>query len=148
MPRRTEFAWPDERQCKDCSIQLATENSYGGSWRCKACQAARGRGHRPAQPKLGNNCFRRRDELAAYKVEHGCSDCDYREDWRLLEFDHVPPHEKLFEIGWAWMRPNVIDDDTLWREVAKCEVVCRWCHIRRTAQRATRDPAFAKQVLG
>ena len=137
MPR---FTWPHERQCKLCAVQLTTGNSYEGHWYCKECQKARKRSHRPPQPQSPvNHSTRRRAELAAYKIRHGCTDCGWREDWRKLEFDHIPPHVKLFEVGWAAHRPNQIDDDALWREVAKCEVVCHDCHIARTAHRASKE---------
>jgi hypothetical protein len=51
----------------------------------------------------------------------------------LLEFDHVNPELKAFNIGQSlqyrrWQ--SVLD------EIEKCEVVCRNCHRRRESRRS------------
>lgn len=62
-----------------------------------------------------------------------CTDCA-NSDPRVLEFDHLPGHEKLHEIskllsgGYSWA---TIED-----EIKKCEVVCANCHRIRTIERA------------
>ena len=68
--------------------------------------------------------------LSDYLIEQGCKDCGER-DPVVLEFDHLRDKtdsvSKLFQSGWSWER--------LMTEIAKCEVVCRNCHTRRTAKR-------------
>jgi hypothetical protein len=69
--------------------------------------------------------------LIEYFATHPCVDCG-EADPVVLEFDHLDPGAKSFNIGqslpyrsWA----SVID------EIAKCEVVCANCHSRREARR-------------
>lgn len=57
-----------------------------------------------------------------------CKDCGLR-DPAVLEFDHINPEEKLFDVG------SMLENGTipaLKREMAKCEIVCANCHRRRT----------------
>ena len=62
-----------------------------------------------------------------------CADCGRRWPAIVMEFDHKPGTEKLFEIGcgaarkWGWRR--------IAEEIAKCEVVCPTCHRIRTFRR-------------
>jgi len=69
--------------------------------------------------------------LTKYKTARGCADCGINDDV-VLDFDHLPEHEKLFTIGWGMHRhrPSVV-----WQEVQKCEVVCSNCHRQRTRAR-------------
>lgn len=72
---------------------------------------------------------RRKDEqhavLDTYKRERGCLDCGTREG--VLDFDHRDDEEKRWAVsqalGCSW--------DSLWAEIAKCEIRCRPCHARR-----------------
>ena len=70
-------------------------------------------------------------QLEAYKSERGCADCGYNKHPVALDFDHLPGHVKDFTIGSETIR-NL---DRIWKEVAKCEVVCANCHRIRTATR-------------
>lgn len=62
-----------------------------------------------------------------------CTDCSTR-DARVLEFDHLPEHEKRMNIselltgGYGW--------SSVEEEIKKCEVVCANCHRIRTIERA------------
>ena len=62
-----------------------------------------------------------------------CADCGGRWPALVMEFDHMPGTEKLFDIGcgparkWGWR--------TIVAEIAKCEVVCPTCHRIRTFRR-------------
>ena len=75
------------------------------------------------------------DKIWAYKSSHPCVDCG-RTNPAGLEFDHLPQFEKSFNIcqgperGYAWKK--------IAAEIAKCEVVCGYCHGIRTHERAKR----------
>lgn len=71
-------------------------------------------------------------EVHAYKLEHGCADCGYSVHPAALEFDHRPGEDKLFNIG---EKIGIYKRETLWAEIAKCDVVCANCHAVRTAER-------------
>lgn len=77
----------------------------------------------------------RRAYWATYKAGKGCADCG-ETDWRVLEFDHLPEHEKAFTIAHAIKQTGYYSDEDIAAEIAKCEVVCRSCHWARTSQRA------------
>lgn len=66
----------------------------------------------------------KRDFLAWYKLERGCSECGYNEHPAALTFDHVDPSTKLFNPSnygqYSW--------ESLLHEVAKCRVLCANCH--------------------
>lgn len=69
-----------------------------------------------------------------------CVDC--REDYPywILEFDHLPGHEKLFTIGGRNSRDYSIEQLTA--EMAKCEIVCSNCHKDRTYRRQLKNGEY------
>jgi hypothetical protein len=77
--------------------------------------------------------------MVEYKLSVGCDDCGYREHHAALDFDHRPGESKLFPI----MRDGITRSwETLWAEVAKCDVVCSNCHRVRTFDRQNADEAL------
>ncbi len=67
--------------------------------------------------------------LRAHLEAHPCVDCG-ETDLIVLEFDHQPGFEKLFNIGEATR--DVRSMRAVKAEVAKCEVRCANCHRRKT----------------
>ena len=59
--------------------------------------------------KLGGKC-----------VECGCTEA--------LEFDHIDPSTKSFNIAAGYTKPK----EVLLAEVAKCQLLCNKCHIEKT----------------
>lgn len=77
----------------------------------------------------------RRLILETYKARGGCKDCG-RSDPRGLTFDHLDPKEKKFGISRAsggGLKLQTIE--ALKDEIAKCDVVCGYCHHIRSAVR-------------
>lgn len=70
--------------------------------------------------------------VQAYKVELGCADCGYNRHPAALQFDHRPSEVKLFNIG---EQAGNYKPETIWTEIAKCDVVCANCHAIRTTTR-------------
>ncbi len=81
---------------------------------------------------------RRHERMRAYirmlRAEGTCADCGDNPGADLMDFDHVPGRgEKVASIsdlgakwtGWATLRA----------ELAKCDLVCKPCHCRRTMAR-------------
>ncbi len=68
-----------------------------------------------------------RDFIWQYLSTHSCVDCG-EGDPLVLEFDHRG--NKKYEVS------SLVSDgyplSTIQREIAKCDVVCRNCHVRRT----------------
>lgn len=124
----SEFAWK--------SKEKGTRN-----WACRACQKVlRAEHYQTNKEKIFQQIKSRQRELKnkiwQYKAEHSCADCG-EDDPIVLEFDHLGDKEfnvgHAGQMGFSW--------DRILAEIAKCEVVCRNCHVRRTWKRAgwTRD---------
>ena len=59
----------------------------------------------------------------------GCVDCGYNECPEALDFDHLDPKEKKFEIGY---KVGWLSKDRMLDEMNKCVVRCANCHRKRT----------------
>jgi hypothetical protein len=73
------------------------------------------------------------DEVRAYVREFKtyydrCTDCETPYPPWVLEFDHVDPTTKCFNVGDASSVPSM---DALLDEIEKCDVVCSNCHKDR-----------------
>jgi len=73
--------------------------------------------------------MRNREFLRAYLASHPCVDCG-ESDPVVLHFDHVRG-KKFRTVGVLVARPASVK--TIEKEIAKCDVVCANCHMRRTA---------------
>lgn len=117
-------------------------------WACKSChKIMRTEHYNSNKSKIYEQIKTRQRDLKnkiwQYKIEHPCADCG-ESDPVVLEFDHLG--DKEFNIGhggkdgYSW--------DRILKEIAKCEVVCRNCHVRRTWARAgwTRENFIASLV--
>ena len=79
------------------------------------------------------------------KTARGCTDCGYCANPLALQFDHLPEHEKLFDIGGKTRYSKAY----IQAEIDKCEVVCANCHAIRTHGRRQKAPVrAATQVTG
>lgn len=62
-----------------------------------------------------------------------CADCNVTYDPVCMDFDHLPEHEKSFNIS------NYLRQGGNWtkiqEEIAKCEIVCSNCHRLRSKNR-------------
>lgn len=59
-----------------------------------------------------------------------CADCEKPHPPWAMDFDHRPDEEKCFNLGEAPRRG--FSEETLQRELDKCDVVCALCHRYRT----------------
>lgn len=75
--------------------------------------------------------WRNRIQLMWYLAAHPCVDCG-NSDLRVLDFDHV--RGTKFK-GVAIMANSSYSWNKIEEEIAKCDVVCRNCHAKRTAER-------------
>jgi hypothetical protein len=103
-----------------------------------------------AQIKVNNKLTRSKRHIQMLEFLNGksCKDCNTA-DTRVLEFDHLPEHEKTSDIGrmlcsgWSWKR--------ILKEIAKCDIVCANCHRIRTYERMnsyrTRITSFNGEAL-
>lgn len=123
-----KFAWKNKAKatyqwaCRDCHKLLRTEHYQKN--RVKIYDRIKAR-----QLELKNKIWQ-------YKLENPCVDCG-ETDPIVLEFDHLD--NKEFNVGEAGHKG--FSWERILKEIAKCEIVCRNCHVRRTWRRAgwTRD---------
>jgi hypothetical protein len=84
---------------------------------------------------IKRNLWRRRTQEV--KENSPCKDCGERFPHYVMDFDHLPENEKLFNIGAQLARfPSLA---ALEEEMAKCDVVCANCHRHRTFMRLTKE---------
>jgi hypothetical protein len=53
--------------------------------------------------------------------------------WERLEVDHIDPKTKVSHRIWSWK------ESTRTEELKKCQVLCRKCHEKKTAEEFRRD---------
>jgi len=79
--------------------------------------------------------------IREHKQGKRCADCKEDYPYWMLEFDHLPEHEKLFTIGGRRARDFTIQQ--LIEEIAKCDIVCSNCHKNRTYWRQNKNGEYA-----
>lgn len=62
-----------------------------------------------------------------------CADCGVKYPYYVMDFDHLPEHVKIAQVGHLANRSR----RRMLEEAAKCEVVCSNCHRERTWQRSS-----------
>lgn len=99
--------------CRTCGTE-GKENFYSSAkYQCKACWNKR-------TYKTGI------DKVNKLKLERGgkCEKCGYNKCFGALEFHHLDPSKKEFNLG---MRRG-LKEETLRAELDKCQLLCSNCH--------------------
>lgn len=118
----------DTQPCSSCNESKPTSKftkdsrrSNGYSKVCKQC----------TNDKVASLRKQRREYIHKYKLDRGCSVCGYKESAVALQFDHVNPEDKCFNISTAVATRSLpaIED-----EIAKCRILCANCHAIHTHQ--------------
>ncbi len=60
---------------------------------------------------------------ARIKLGGECVECGSKDK---LEFDHIDPETKSFDIN------TNVSVERFWKEVAKCQLLCKGCHFKKT----------------
>jgi hypothetical protein len=107
--------------CKDCNREARGETYAKDPERAKAINRV----------SMQNVKEKSREYVFQYLSEHPCVDCG-QTDSLVLTFDHVRGKKKenisnMIGRGWAI--------ETIQGEIAKCDVVCFNCHMRREEKR-------------
>jgi hypothetical protein len=71
------------------------------------------------------NSRKNRKTLADYKLERGCCKCGYNAHSAALDFNHLDPALKSFNIA---EMVTSLSLPKLMEEVQKCEILCANCH--------------------
>ena len=77
-------------------------------------------------------CMERKRAAIREAKDRPCADCGVRYPYYVMEFDHVNPGAKCFNVSSGYMSFSVT---RVLAEIAKCEVVCANCHAERTHRR-------------
>jgi transposase len=120
------------RECSRHGWSTFRRTGPRGSFRCAACQT--------------EAVTRRRRQVKAILVEEAggaCAICGYSRHVGALQFHHVDPKAKAFEIGGRGLTLSL---ETLRAEARKCELLCANCHAEVEAG-VTRLP-FTRAIPG
>lgn len=109
--------------CKECSKKRSKKYYQENQEKQKAVVVKRNKEYR-----------KRLQTIVLKEFEKGCKDCGNM-DVRVLEFDHLPEYEKLFDI--SRIISSSMSEKILKEEIVKCDVVCANCHRIRTTERST-----------
>lgn len=110
----------ENRVCPKCRIEKTPDEFYnrrgkiGASTYCKKCN--------------GEHVKERQQEFKQKCVEYKkgkCENCGYNKCSSALEFHHINPKEKKFEIKKSITRKF---DDNIKKELDKCMLLCANCH--------------------
>jgi len=124
--------------CSRCGLTRSIDDfnassEFGRQYWCRDCQKAWYREHRVehiVNVNANTNRYRRRnaDLVLEYLKTHPCVDCG-ESDPLVLEFDHVRGKTKMI----CRLKLSAAPE-RLMEEIARCEVRCVNCHLKRTAE--------------
>ena len=127
----------DNKKCKECENKYI---NYGQkTLLCRPCKRVYDRKYhsdRSTDKKIHKQELQKiriRETtlwVRGIKTCSGCFDCGIN-DWRVLDFDHLPKFKKEFTISNSFWRSR----EKIKKEIDKCEVVCANCHRIRTHER-------------
>lgn len=111
---------------------------YGKAWRDKhAVRLAaerKQRYHTEWKPRL----IRRKYWIDKYKTTKGCQHCGYNSIAVALDFDHINPSDKSFNVSHRICNSTI---KKLFQEIRKCQVLCANCHRIETHKEKNLDNA-------
>lgn len=117
----------EKRTCKICGDTLSADKFPFTGYVTKAGKRLRRRACGKCYYKTNTikQAEKMRDWLEDYKKNNCICECG-ESDHRCLDFHHLNPEEKLFDISTKASRGY--GKDALLREIAKCKVLCSNCH--------------------
>jgi len=106
------------KTCQSCSANYISKVVWQ-----KYC-SAKCRNHNPNKSRTTKKFQQgRREAINSIKLSRGCAQCGYNKHPAALQFNHIKG-EKLFNISQDPKRKW----ETIFAEIAKCEVLCANCH--------------------
>lgn len=118
------------RNCKECCKKNSAKQRKGPKREAylayqKEYQATKGIQHR-------RDRFAWLNQLKASP----CGDCGHSFPPECMDFDHIDPSTKLFDVSQAAVGGRSVESVEL--EIAKCRLICSNCHRIRTAKQNRR----------
>ncbi|MBP8291482.1 MAG: hypothetical protein KAX65_01840 [Caldilineaceae bacterium] len=123
-----------KQYCAGCKQVLAVGDFYPNVNLCKLCVKKRPSYVR-SKAKTGNNIKREyltRKIWAVNLLGGKCCRCQYDESIVALEFHHVYPSQRSFELSEMFKTRAFTNDDMI-NELKKCALLCSNCHASRHA---------------
>jgi hypothetical protein len=122
--------------CKNTKpiLEFGKHSKYKSGYRnqCKLCHNKRNNlsaATERTKRRRANVRQRNRRFIYGYLQDKFCKDCgDAR--WQVLEFDHINPEDKKYEISQMVSSSHSIK--TIQEEIDKCEIRCANCHKLKT----------------
>lgn len=116
-----------EGSCLECGIVISTALKYCS----RSCHVSAGLILTDEERRKRNSDFKLKqyhNRRASFLVELGgeCVECGSLD---RLEFDHINPAEKSFNVGSNMVSKSMTD---LREELRKCQLLCRACHEAKT----------------
>ena len=113
----------ETKTCSKCGTERDATQFYNKSSRCKPCKLTEDK------VRKHKNHEKWHSFLSKYKGFR-CAICGYDREPKALEYHHVHPHEKLFNIAtFVWERPfNDKTVEKLKAELNKTILLCACCH--------------------
>lgn len=132
------------RICTKCGQEKSEQSFYWldkehtkREWRCKACCIAAKARHIKENPEHAERVregraqrqAKKKERIIKYLATHPCVDCG-EDDIQVLQFDHIEPvlGNRKRRVG-GFVNHSM---KRLMEEIAKCEIRCANCHVRRT----------------
>lgn len=134
-----------EGSCSDCGASIPTSRK-----RCGECRLTKS--SIPTKPKVVSTeegtikqqaYLRKRRNEAKVLLGGKCTICGSVEK---LEFDHVDPREKCYEISRGIARHT--SWEVLLLELAKCQLLCKSCHLKKSVEEGSFRKHAKKPVCG
>ena len=110
--------------CKRCNIKANTTRRNLRRDEYLVYQREYQRKHKPEKRKT-------RLALLAKLKKKPCTDCGGSFPPECMDFDHLDPSTKLFQVSGGGLTRNL---ESWMAEIEKCELVCANCHRIRTAR--------------
>ena len=122
-----------DKPFSDFGKQAKSKDGY--QYHCRQCKAELHQlNHKRRMESIKRSQRKRVDTGRQFVVEwfstHPCVDCG-NSDIRVLEFDHLS--DKLKGVGWLLHAGYSVA--AIKREIEKCEVRCKNCHVIKTYER-------------
>lgn len=126
------------KTCRKCNIEKSLSEFASRSSMCKPCHNQYNREHYTSNKQYYIDKARKndlkylqimREYIWRYLLNNPCVQCG-EIDPRVLEFDHLDPSTKLFNISDAAKHTSKIT--VVQAEIDKCQVLCVKCHRIKT----------------
>lgn len=119
------------KRCFKCKLEKEENEFVKNQNRCKSCNSEYVMNHYKKCPRYKTDIIERANSLkkrtitmiTKFKENYGCALCA-ENDPCCLEFHHLDPKTKLFEISGTSKRSV----ESYRKEMIKCEIVCTNCH--------------------